>query len=238
MAEGHSPNGTNRLLNAMPPEFREQISAKVERMSLGARQMLYESLQPIEYVYFPLNGVVSVLAEMEDENLVEVATVGNEGMIGLPLFLGAAFTPGQSFSQVPGDVLRMTAESFKTFTHNGGPLVKMLHRYTQALMIQISQSTGCNRVHSIEQRCARWLLMTHDRVGADEFLLTQEFLGQMLGVRRASVNEVALQLQRAGYIDYMRGCIQVLDRKGLESVSCRCYQVIRDEYDRMLGSAG
>lgn len=235
MAEGHVPNGTNRLLSTLSSDYYDdEIAPHLEKVSLGLRHILYESLKPIENIYFPINGVMSMLAEMEEDNLVEVATVGNEGMVGLPLFLGATLTPGKAFSQVPGDALQMTAASFRRVTENGGPLVKILHRYTQALMIQISQGTACNRAHSIDQRCARWLLLTHDRVGADEFTLTQEFLSQMLGVRRATVNDIALKLQEAGYISYTRGRIRITNRKGLESVSCRCYQIIRDEYDRML----
>lgn len=235
MAEAHMPAGHNRLLMTLPPEDYRQVSSQLERISLGLKEMLYESGKPIEYVYFPIDGVMSMLAEVEEDSLVEVATVGNEGMIGLPLFLGATITPGQAFSQVPGEALRMEAEAFVDATNKSGSLSRLLHRYTQALMIQISQGTGCNRVHEIEQRCARWLLLTHDRVGSDEFLLTQEFLSQMLGVRRATVNTVAVQFQEAGYIDYSRGQIRIRNRRRLEAVSCRCYSVIRDEYDRMLG---
>src|SRR5689334_9896681 len=177
-----------------------------------------------------------MLAHMEEGKLIEVATVGNEGMIGLPLFLGADLTPGTSFSQIPGDALRMSAEHFRSAISKHGPLTKMLHRYTQALMVQISQGNACNRIHSIEERCARWLLLCHDRVGQDEFTLTQEFLSQMLGVRRASVNLVAATFHQAGLIDYTRGRIRILDRQGLESASCQCYGLIRDEYNRMLES--
>jgi CRP-like cAMP-binding protein len=238
MAEGHVPDGTNRLLSALPSEYFQEIADGLERVSLGLRQILYEPRKPMEYVYFPVNGVMSMLADMGEEKLVEVATVGNEGMVGLPVFLGATDTPGVSFSQIPGDALRMKADFFRKITENGGVLAKILHRYTQALMVQISQGTACNRVHSIEQRCARWLLLTHDRVGGDEFMLTQEFLSQMLGVRRATVNEIATKLQEAGYVSYSRGRIRIANREGLESVSCRCYRVIRDEYDRMLGEGG
>jgi len=234
MAEGHVPNGFNRLLSALPQEFYENMTPFLEKVSLPAREMLYESRKPIAHVYFPVNGVMSMLAEMEPETLVEVATVGNEGMVGLPLFLGATLTPGQAFSQVPGDALRMPADPFRNFIAEPGPLTRILHRYTQALMIQISQGTACNRIHPIEQRCARWLLLTHDRVGADEFSLTQEFLSQMLGVRRATVNHIASKLQASGHLSYSRGRMRILKRRGLESVSCNCYRVIRDEYDRML----
>ncbi|HEU5022709.1 MAG TPA: Crp/Fnr family transcriptional regulator [Bryobacteraceae bacterium] len=235
MAEGRMPSGHNRLLMTLPPEDYRQMSSQLERVSLGLRDMLYEPLQPIEFVYFPIDGVMSMLADMEEDSLVEVATVGNEGMVGLPLFLGASVTPGQAFSQVPGEALRMTADAFIDATVKCASLPRLLHRYTQALMIQISQGTACNRVHEIEQRCARWLLLTHDRVGADEFSLTQEFLGQMLGVRRATVNNIAVQFQEAGYIEYSRGRVRIRNRRKLEAVSCRCYSVIREEYDRMLG---
>jgi CRP-like cAMP-binding protein len=235
MAEGHMPTGQNRLLATLPAEDYRKIAPELQRVSLGLRDMLYESGKPIEYAYFPIVGVMSMLAEMEEDALVEVATVGNEGMIGLPLFLGATMTPGQAFSQVPGAALRMGAEAFVAAINRSGSLARLLHRYTQALMIQISQSAACNRLHEIEQRCARWLLQTHDRVGVDEFLLTQEFLGQMLGVRRATVNNIAVQFQEAGYIDYTRGRIRILNRKKLEGVVCNCYSIIRDEYQRMLG---
>lgn len=235
MAEGHVPAKENRLLCMLPAEYYQQIAPNLERVSLGLRQIVYESRKPMPHVYFPVDGVVSMLAEMEEDSLVEVATVGNEGMIGLPLFLGATMTPGIAFSQVPGEALRMSAESFVQATSNSGPLPRILHRYTQALMIQISQGTACNRVHDIEQRCARWLLLAHDRVGVDDFPLTQEFLSQMLGVRRATVNTVAIQFQDRGYIEYSRGRMRIVDRPKLEAASCRCYSIIRDEYDRMLG---
>lgn len=234
MAEGHVPNGTNRLLFALGESAYRELAPHLETVSLTIRQKLYEPNQPIENVYFPINGVVSMLAHMEGGGLIEVATVGNEGMVGLPLFLGADVTPGTSFSQVPGDALRMPANAFRNAIARNGSFTKILHRYTQALMVQISQGTACNRVHSLEERCARWLLLCHDRVGADEFMLTQEFLSQMLGVRRASVNLVAATFQKAGFIEYSRGKIRISNREGLESASCRCYTLIREEYDRML----
>ncbi len=164
----------------------------------------------------------------------EVGTIGNEGMVGLPVFLGADQTPTEAFCQVEGEALRMRTDMFREEVKNGGGLVSILHRYTQALFTQIAQSAACNRLHSIEQRCARWLLLTQDRVEPDEFSLTHEFMGQMLGVRRATVTEVAGTLQKAGLITYNRGKITVLDRKGLEGASCECYQIIRQDYDRLL----
>ncbi|HEY7307388.1 MAG TPA: Crp/Fnr family transcriptional regulator [Bryobacteraceae bacterium] len=234
MAEGHARNGKNRLLSTLGETVYEKFAPNLERVSLSLRQKLIEPNKPIEHVYFPINGVVSMLAHIEGGYLIEVATVGNERMIGLPLFLGTEMTPGTSFSQVPGEALRMSANDFREAIETSGPFTKMLHRYTQALMVQISQGNACNRIHSLEERCARWLLLCHDRVGEDEFLLTQEFLSQMLGVRRASVTLVASTFQQAGFIEYSRGRIRILDRKGLESACCECYTVIRQEYDRML----
>ena len=234
MAEGHVRNGENRLLLGLEKKVYQELAPHLEAVSLTLRQKLYEPNQPIEYVYFPINGVVSMLAQMEEGILIEVATVGNEGMIDLPLFLGADLTPGTSFSQIPGDALRMSAKYFRKAIATSGALTRALHRYTQALMVQISQGNACNRIHSLEERCARWLLLCHDRVGKDEFMLTQEFLSQMLGVRRASVNLAAAAFQHAGFIKYSRGRLRISNRKGLESTVCQCYAVIREEYDRML----
>ena len=234
MAEGHVNSGKNRLLMALQSQAGKRID-DLEFVSLTLKQRLYTPRVPIEHVYFPVNGVMSMLAEVEKGQMVEVATVGNEGMIGLPLFLGADITPGIAFSQVPGDAYRMSAAHFKELIHEANGFTSVLHRYTQALMTQISQGTACNRAHNNKQRCARWLLLTRDRVGTDEFPLTQEFLSQMLGVRRATVSEVASELQANKAIEYSRGVIRVIDRKRLEAASCQCYSIIRDEYDRMYG---
>ena len=233
MAEAHVPNGQNLLLDALNGDRAHTLMPALEIVSLEVRHILYEPNQPIDFVYFPLNGVMSMLAQLEQDIEIEVGTVGNEGMIGLPLFLGAETTPGRAFSQVPGQAYRLPAAEFKELIQRPSRLTQVLQRYTQALMVQISQGTGCNRVHTNEQRCARWLLQTHDRVGKDEINLTQEFLAQMLGVRRATVSEVAAGLQEKGFIEYSRGVIQVRDRAGLEATSCICYGVIRAEYDRM-----
>src|SRR5262249_31952005 len=152
------------------------------------------------------------------------------------LFLGAEVTPGYAFVQVPGEAFRMKAGPFIASTRES-QLARLLHRYTQALVVQISQATACNRVHTTHQRCARWIPMTHDRVSGDAFQLTQEFLGQMLGERRGTVNAAAKVMQDAGFIRYVRGHMTVLDRPGVESVSCGCYRIVRDEYDRMLGTS-
>jgi CRP-like cAMP-binding protein len=225
---------TNRLLASLPGEEYERLQPYLEPISLDFRQNLYEPNVPIEFVYFPLGGVCSLLSQTSVGDLIEVATVGNEGMVGLPVFLGAKQIPGVAMVQIPGDALRMSAEDLHTQVIPGTALYEVLHRYTQALFNLISQSALCNRVHSIEQRCCRWLLLTHDRVETDEFPLTQEFLSQMLGVRRAGVSEVAARLQNAGFISYRYGNITVLDRAGLEATSCECYELIRQEFDRLI----
>jgi CRP-like cAMP-binding protein len=171
---------------------------------------------------------------MKNGKAAEVGVVGKEGMLGLPVFLGTDRSSGQSFSQVPGESLRLGADAFRAAIQRSRALVDLLHRYTQALFTQVSQSAACNSLHSIEERCCRWLLMTHDRVETDEFVLTQEFLAIMLGVRRASVAEVAGKLQQAGLIHYRRGQMRILDRQGLEATACECYSVIRAEYERLL----
>jgi CRP-like cAMP-binding protein len=230
----------NRLLAMTPQQERERLAPEFELVELDLKQMLYEEGQPIEHVYFPLNGVISLVSQMQDGRGVEVATIGSEGMAGLPVFLQATLTSAhRAFSQIPGEALRMPAERFGEFVasaQNGG-LHTALNRYTQALMSMIARAVACNALHAVQQRACRWLLFTHDRVGADRFVLTQEFLSQMLGVTRASVNEVAQGLQDAGAIDYTRGRMTILNRGELESRACECYSVIRDEFDRLLQAA-
>lgn len=230
----HNPS-KNRLLTALPVEEYERLLPKLESVSLPVKQVLYEPNKPIEYVYFVNHGVISLLNIMEDGTIVEIATVGNEGMVGLPVFLGGDTIPCRAFVQLPGDAIRMKADVFKYLVNQGSPLHGLLQRYTQALFNQVAQSAACNRVHSIEERCSRWLLMTRDRVNSDDFPLTQEFLSQMLGVRRPSVSVVAAILQKAGLIRYSRGKITILDRLGLEASACECYAIIKQEFDRLLG---
>jgi|SRR5579871_4673104 len=233
MAYVHVSNGQNLLLSVLQQNGGPDLFPSMELLHLGIRHVLYEPDVPIEYVYFPVDSVLSMLANMEQGIEIEVGTVGNEGMVGLPLFLGSDTTPGRAFSHVPGYAYRLPAAAFKESIQRPSQLTKVLHRYTQALMVQISQGTGCNRVHPDSERCARWLLQTHDRVGMDEFSLTQEFLAQMIGVRRATVSETAAKLQANGLISYSRGIVRIIDRKRLEEASCACYGVVRKEYDRM-----
>lgn len=225
----------NRILDALPSGDFEALSRLLEHVDLGLRDYVYRRGEPIEFVHFPVNCVISLVTEMEDGRAVEIATVGCEGMVGIPVFLQAAYTSAhESFSQVPGTSWQMRAEAFTALANQGGVLQALLQRYTQALFSQISQSSACNRLHTVEQRCARWLLQTHDRVTGDEFLLTQEFLAQMLGVQRSSVNGVANTLQDQGVIRYSRGRVTVVDRKGLEGVACECYRIIADEFARLI----
>jgi CRP-like cAMP-binding protein len=227
----------NQLLAMVPEDERERLAEDFELVPLELRQTIYREDAPIEHVYFPVSGVLSLVSRMEDGRGIEVATIGNEGMAGLPVFLQATYTSAHmAFAQVPGESLRMSAARFSEFvtgSQNGG-LHLALNRYTQALMSMIARAVACNALHSVQQRACRWLLTTHDRMAADEFILTQEFLSQMLGVTRPSVNEVARELQDANAIDYTRGRVNILDRNELESRACECYRVIRGEFDRLL----
>jgi CRP-like cAMP-binding protein len=223
----------NRLLAALPQREYRRLLPQLETVSLSTKQRIYKSLRTVDYVYFPLNGIVSVVAFMSDGMGIEIATVGNEGMVGLPVFLGADRTPLVAFQQIAGESMRMKSDIFRKEVKRNAALTAILHLYTQIFMVQIAQGNACNRVHSLQQRCARWLLMTHDRVGQQQFPLTQEFLSQMLGVRRAGVNEVALALKRSKLIDYQRGIMDIVDRKGLEKRTCECYWVIKREIDRV-----
>jgi CRP-like cAMP-binding protein len=234
MAEATVSMGRNRLLESLDSATRKSLTPHLTLVDLHLKQYIYKPNEPLANVYFPINAVISMLAPPEVGASIEVATIGNEGFAGLPVFLGAKSAPGTSFAQIAGQALRMRAVDFRSAVERNGSLTRVLHRYTQALMVQISQGTACNRAHSIQQRCARWLLLTHDRVGGDEFPLTQEFLAQMLGVRRASVGEVATALQKRGLIRYSRGRIRIMNRRGLESASCICYSIIRNEYERLL----
>ncbi len=225
----------NQLLAAIPRGEYERLLPHLEFVCLPIKQVLHEANEPIEYAYFPLTVVASVLTLMSDGEAIEAATVGKEAMVGVPLLLGTQSIPNQVVAQIPGEALRMKADVFIREVYWGCPLHTLLLRYTQTLMNQFAQTAACNRLHSVEERCCRWLLMTHDRVELNEFLLTHEYLSIMLGVRRASVSEVAATLQQAGFIRYQRGRITILKREGLESATCECYQALKEENERLLG---
>lgn len=224
----------NRLLSALPKEEYERLLPTLESVSLTYKQIIYAPNQHIEHVYFPNSGIISLVNFTEDGGTVEAATVGNEGMVGIPVLLGADRMIGQAVVQVVGDGLRMKADVFRKKVTPGSPLHNLLLRYTLALINLMSQSVACNRRHSVEERCCRWLLLCQDRVQSNQFFLTQEFLAQMLGVRRASVSVVAAILQKAGLIRYHRGKMTILDRQGLEAGSCECYRIVKEEFDRLL----
>jgi CRP-like cAMP-binding protein len=225
----------NHILAALPPGDYRRVASKLEPAPFGKRQPLHEPDKRISHVYFPRTGVASIVARMSEGGTIEVATIGNEGVVGLSAYLGNGRSSMEVFVQIPGEAVRMSSGAFRQELRTGTALRDLIRRYTQALMTQIGQSAACNRAHSTVERCARWLLMTHDRVPGDEYSLTQEFLGEMLGVRRAGVTVAAGQLKRRHLIDYRRGRIRILDRKGLEKAACECYALIRSEHEHLVG---
>ena len=218
----------NHVLAALPEPFYRACLRELVPEDLTSGQVLFAHNEPIETVYFPLGAVASLLTPMADGRRVESATVGREGIVGLPVFLQTFHSlPMDAVVQVAGPALCLDAPAFRRVVDDvDGPLAGLLHRYTQALFTQLSQNVACNRLHGVQQRCARWLLMTADRVDSDQFRLTHDFLAQMLGVRRASVTGVAGRLARSGALTYTRGLVTVLDRGLLEQASCECYAVL------------
>ena len=225
----------NRVLGLLLPEDYERLRPHLQPVALKYRQSLYRANKPIGFVYFIETGVGSLVNTMANGDAAEVGTIGNEGIVGLPLVLDDERSPTAVYVQVPGAGLRMKASLFKREMARSASLRTVMHRYIHAFFNQVAQSAACNQFHSLEQRCSRWLLMTHDRMGADSFLLTQEFLAMMLGVQRTGVSAAAGALQRAGIISYSRGNVVILDRRGLERRSCECYGTSKLEFDRLLG---
>jgi len=223
----------NRLLAALPQVEYERLLPDLEPVGLVQKQSLTQPDEPITHVYFPRGAVASILAYMEDGAAVEGATVGREGLIGLPALMADRIGTEVAICQVPGEAVRITSEAIMATASHSPALLQMVHRYALALMGQMVRTAGCNRVHPVEERCARWLLMTADRVGANEFPLTQEFLAAMLGVRRPSVSMAAGMLQQAGLITYKWGHVRILDREGLELAACEDYKLTRQIYERM-----
>lgn len=228
------PNFRNNILSSLPSDELALITAHLERVPLARRMVAYDPLRPISHVYFVETGVVSIVSIMHDRTAIETATIGCEGIIGLPVYLGVDAVPEQAFVQVPGEALRVPSAQFRTLAPRMPVLQQLLDRCAVCMFTLAAQCSGCNRAHTMEQRCARWLLMVHDRMPGDEFELTQDFLSQMLGVRRATVSETASQLQQAGLISYSRGRIVIVDRPGLERVVCECYGIIRSTFARIL----
>lgn len=231
---GSSGNG---LLSALPAEEYQRLINNLQPIALSLGELVYDSGGHLGYIYFPTTAVISLLYTMRDGSTAEMGLVGNDGVVGVALFLGGDTTPNRAIAQIGGGALRLKAAMLQSEFARGGALQQLLLRYTQALITQISQTAVCNRLHSVEKRLCRWLLLSHDRVVSDELTMTQEFLSHMLGGRRESVTVAAGRLQDMGLINYSRGHIRILDRKGLEASVCECYRIVKDEFDRLLGSS-
>jgi CRP-like cAMP-binding protein len=234
--DGHPPEVEgNILLDGLPSNELDVVRSTLERLRPRMRQVLFEQWEPIEYAYFPQGGVFSLLAEMQDGSTVETLTVGNEGIVGLPAVLGATHSPTRAICQVSGWTLRLPVKTLLEGIPRNGVLFDRLMRYAQARLTALSRSVACNRLHSAQQRYARWVLTTQDRVGTEEFAITQDFLAQMLGVTRPTISVVGQELQSLRLIHYAQGRLTVDDRKGLEEVSCECYRTTRQAFAELLG---
>jgi CRP-like cAMP-binding protein len=225
----------NRLLAALPKKEYQNLLPELEHVTLTFGDILFEPGDTIRHVYFPNDSIISLLSSVEDRALLEVGIVGNDGMAGLSVFMGVNKSRNRALVQGTGTAMKMKSAALRKEVSNGGALRNLLHLYTHSLLTQISQSAACNRFHLVNARLARWLLMTHDRVEGDGFHLTQEFISHMLGVRREQVTLAASSLQKQKLISYSRGQIKILNRVGLEAISCKCYRVVKDEYDNFLG---
>jgi CRP-like cAMP-binding protein len=224
----------NSLLAALPDAEWQRWRHFLEKVEMPLGEVLYESGATLTHVYFPTTSIVSLLYVMENGASAEIAVVGNEGLVGVSLFMGGESTPSRAVVQSAGHGLRLKAQLMKDEFDRAGPVLHLLLRYTQALITQMSQTAACNRHHTLDQQLCRWLLLSLDRLRANELAMTQELIANMLGVRREGVTEAALKLQQAGLISYTRGRITVLDRAGLERRTCECYAVVKREYDRLL----
>ena len=227
---------TNRLLTLLSDDDYERLRPHLSVSKLDYKKVLYEARREIRYVYFPIDGVASLVLEMGNSG-VEVGTIGNEGIVGIPLVLGDRQAPSTVYVQVPGQALRIDARVFREELNYSPTLTAVALRYIHAFFNQVAQSAACAHLHKVEQRCCRWLLMTRDRMPSDEFLLTQEFLGMMLGVTRPSVSLTMTDLQKAGLIRYSRGRVKILDRQGLQKRACECYKTSKLEFDRLLADS-
>jgi CRP-like cAMP-binding protein len=224
----------NQLLAALPDSEWLRWQSHLEAFHMPLGQVLYEPGATLSHVYFPTDAIVSLLYVMENGASAEIAVVGNEGIVGISLFMGGESTPSRAVVQSAGNGFRLRAQMMKEEFNRAGPVLHLFLRYTQALITQMAQTAVCNRHHSLDQQLCRWLLLSLDRLQNNELVMTQELIANMLGVRREGVTEGALKLQEAGLIRYARGRITVLDRAGLEKRTCECYEVVKKEYDRLL----
>jgi CRP-like cAMP-binding protein len=231
----HRDRRTNRLLSLLSDDDYERLRPHLSQVDLEYKKSLYEASRPIEQVYFPIDGVGSMVITTAEGASAEVGTIGSEGMVGLPIVLGDHDAPSSVYVQVPGTALTMDARVFRGKLEQNPTLKLIMLRYAHAFFNQVAQSAACAHLHRVEQRCCRWLLMTRDRMPSDEFLLTHEFLGMMLGVRRTTVTDVMGALQKAGLIRYKRGHVTILDQEALKERACECYEISRLEFDRLLG---
>jgi CRP-like cAMP-binding protein len=232
---GRSETG-NRLLDQLPKEEYERLMPLLELVPLAAKQNLYGVNDPIRHVYFPKTGMVSVVILLEDGRQVESGTVGNEGLVGLPVVLGVGFSTHRVMCQVPGASLRLPASQFTEAIKHNPQLYSLLQRYVAASLRTTAQIVACNALHPVLERLCRWLLMIHDRVATGAFPITQEFLAEMLGVRRQTISIIAGTLQKAGLVSYRRGVVRILNRKGLEECACECYETMKTSYDQIVDS--
>ena len=226
---------TNRLLSLLSDDDYERLRPHVAQVIFDYRKSLYEASRPIEQVYFPIDGVASLVVTTAEGASAEVGTIGNEGLVGLPIVLGDRVAPSSVYVQVPGTALKMDVGILHRELERSPTLNQIMLRYAHAFFNQVAQSAACAHLHKVDQRCCRWLLMTRDRMPSDDFLLTHEFLGMMLGVRRTTVTDVMGALQKAGLIRYRRGHVTILDRQALQQRACECYEISRLEFDRLLG---
>ena len=229
----HDPRA-NHLLAALSREDYEYILPNLERVSLPLDELLCEAYFKMDHVYFPVDCIVSLLGVMENGSSAEISVVGNEGIVGVSLFMGGETTPSRAVVQAGGDAYRLKGRFLKHEFYRGGAMQRLLLRYTQALLTQMAQTALCNRHHTLDKQLCRWLLLSNDRLGEKALVMTQELIANMLGVRREGVTEAAGRLQKAGLIRYRRGHIDILDRQGLEERTCECYEVVRREYQRLL----
>jgi CRP-like cAMP-binding protein len=226
---------TNRLLSLLSDDDYERLRPNLSHVVFDYRKSLYEASRPIEHVYFPIDGVASLVITTAEGASTEVGTIGNEGFVGLPVCLGDRDAPSSVYVQVPGTALTMDARLFRGELDRNRTLSLIMLRYAHAFFNQVAQSAACAHLHRVEQRCCRWLLMTRDRMPSDDFLLTHEFLGMMLGVRRTTVTDVMGSLQKAGLVRYRRGHVTILNHEALHHRTCECYEISKVEFDRMLG---
>jgi len=237
LSSRHEPK-QNHLLAALPDEVFDRISPHLERVAMPLGDVLYESGGQLQHAYFPTTAIISLHYIMENGASAEIAGVGNEGVLGISLFMGGNTTPSRAAVYTGGHGYRLKERLMMEEFNRAGPMMRLMLRYTQALITQMSQTAVCNRHHSVEQQLCRWLLLTLDRLPTNELTLTQELIANMLGVRREGITETAGNLQREGLISYRRGHITVLNRAGLETHACECYQVVKKEFHRLLSDAG